>query len=397
MNAKFVFCDLSCWYKTKATEPGEPPSKSGRWLQTNAPTRAQSNRSIAQDMDNVNQFPNPTTPPTGEPLNNLPRLITWADLAKDMPPIAWKWKPWLAKGYLTVFVGQPGSGKSTVLLDAVCRPFITGDEWLDGQPFTGEIRKVLWVEGEGVTSLNVNNARDFGIPLDGFAVISYDWQKGVSVEDDAQKKAIEDIAMHPEIGAIIFDSLSTIHGADENNSTKMIPILHWLVELAAKTQKPVVVTHHLNKLELLPGQDITINHVRGSTSIVQLARTVWAISQPDPNSPELKKMYVIKSNLDKFPEPLGLTITEEGVVPSELPRSLVRYSSQAPVTLKKAEQAAAFLETLFKDGPVPSAKVEQAVKEAGLSYHAAKRAKTKLGLISDEWDGTKWWRRAQDD
>lgn len=71
-------------------------------------------------MVNVNEFPYETTSTVGEP----PALTSWADL--DVPDIAWDWDLWLAKGFMTIVAGVPGSGKSLFLLAAICRSYITG-------------------------------------------------------------------------------------------------------------------------------------------------------------------------------------------------------------------------------------------------------------------------------
>jgi len=324
-----------------------------------------------------------------QPSNNLPPLITWADLAEVMPPITWDWYLWLPRGFLTILAGAPGSGKSIFALDAICRSFITGSDWPDGQPNTGRTGKVLWLEAEGANALNLDRARTFGLPMDSIIAISIDPFATVSIVNEAHKTTIEEIAMDPDIVCIILDSLSGGHGADENNSQAMIPILRWLAGLAAKTNKPVIATHHLNKREIAPGQDITLNQLRGSTAIGQFARIVCGISQPSVGGDKtLRKMYIVKSNLDRFPEPIGLTITEAGVVPTPLPRT--------PVKRNKQKMAGDFLPGLFKDGPLPATEVELACNENGISYNAAERVKDSLGITSEK-QGDVWiWSMAQD-
>ncbi len=320
---------------------------------------------------------------------DLPPLTSWADL--DVPDITWDWEPWLAKGFMTILAGFPGTGKSIFLLDAICRSYITGRTWPDGQPYTGEMGKVLWLETEGANLLNINRARAFGLPLEDIICLSIDPFDTVSLGNDAQKKAIEELAQHPDIRVIIFDSLSGGHGADENSSTVMIPVVKWLAELAAKSNKPVIPTHHLNKGTAPANQDITLNRLRGSTAIGQFARTVWGISQPSLENPDLKKVYVVKTNLGTFPKPIGFTITDSGVVSTELPSSPDQSDTQ-----ENREKVSNFLTELLKDGARPSIEVSIALKKAGLSWDVANRVKKRLGIASEK-RGDNWvWLVKQD-
>lgn len=327
----------------------------------------------------------------GQVPRKLSKPKSWAEVGKNLKPLTWDWDPWLLQGFLTVFVGLPGSGKSMVILDSICRPYLKGTAWPDGKPFTGEIGKVLWLEAEGLLRLNYSRAGDYGLPLEGFLTTCEDEVERVSLEDAGQRREIEEAAMDPDVRLIILDSLSTSHSGEENSSRDMIPVLQFLAELAGKTKKPVIATHHLNKKEIQPGQRITQYHIRGSTSIAQLARTVWGLSQlSTDDDDEVKEMYIVKTNAAKHPDPIGLTTTEKGIVTVELSQSSAKAKKLAPQKMTLQKKAAHFLPVLLKNGPMASTEVERLMEGAGLSYEAAEKVKDQLGIVTTKGSDGAW-------
>ncbi len=59
------------------------------------------------------------------------RFSTIADVLKRTPRVEYAWEPYLPRGYLTTAVGDPGAGKSALVLD-VCGRLLTGGDWPDG-------------------------------------------------------------------------------------------------------------------------------------------------------------------------------------------------------------------------------------------------------------------------
>lgn len=75
----------------------------------------------------------------------------------------------------------------------------------------------------------------------------------------------------------------------------------WLAQQARDTGKPILLSHHLRKRGMFDLDEITLDRVRGSSTIVQTARLVWALDAPHPDAPERKRLSVIKPNLAAFP------------------------------------------------------------------------------------------------
>ena len=248
-----------------------------------------------------------------DPDRPLPGATTWADLAAMIAPIGWAWQRWLPLGFLTMCVADVGTGKSALAL-RLAGTFILGWPWPDGTPYEGEQGTVLWCETEAAQALNLERARGWGLPLDHLLTPLPDPLADVQLDNPEHRGLVEAIARRPDVRLIVVDSLRGAHRGDENDST-MFELVRWLASLARDTCKPILLAHHLRKRGLQDGRDapVTLDRVRGSTSIVQPVRIAWALDVPDPLRPGRKRLSVIKSNFGRFPDPIGLEIGDSGI------------------------------------------------------------------------------------
>jgi hypothetical protein len=153
-------------------------------------------------------------------------------------------------------------------------------------------------------------------------------------------------------------------------------IVKILAELARDTHKPFILTHHLRKRGILDvGDKVHLERIRGSSAIIQAARMVWAIDNPDVTEEEYKRLSVIKSNLARFPDPLGFTIGDEmHLAFGEAP--------EAPRQETQLDKAIDLLMALLANGPVASVDLRDEAEGAGLGWNTLKRAKDKMGVVA---------------
>jgi putative DNA primase/helicase len=317
---------------------------------------------------------------------------TWADLEGLIGPIAWDWPGWLPRGFLTMLAGEAGLGKSILAL-RLCACYLRGDDWPDGTPrdkaATGHNGAVVWCEAEAAQVLNWERARAWGLPLERI-LAPLGALEDVSIDVPAHREAISRLAHRPEVGLVVVDSFSGASRRDENSSESLAAV-RWLAALARDTGKPVLLLHHLRKRGLLDGDHkVSLERLRGHSSIVQPARTVLALDAPDPKRAERRRLSVIKSNLAPFPEPLGFWVTERGEVRfGEAP--------EAPQTLTVLDRAMEALRDMLGGGPVPAEEAMGDLRESGLSEKTIRRAKTKLGVRSDKERGGWVWALPSDE
>ena len=229
--------------------------------------------------------------------------------------------------------------------------------------------------------LNWERAKSWGLPLDRI-LTPLGPLEDVSIDTPADRAAIARAAHRPEVRLVVVDSFSGASRRGENSSQSLAAV-RWLAALARDTGKPILLLHHLRKRGLLDGaaiqmaRTVSLERLRGHSSIVQPARTVLALDAPDPHRGERKRLLMIKSNLAPFPEPLGVWVTERGEV---------RFGAapEPPERTTALDQAVQAIRDLLQGGPLPAEKVMHDLQALGLSEKTIRRAKTKLGVCSDK-------------
>lgn len=301
--------------------------------------------------------------------NNELRLTTWADLDKKIGPISFTWDKWLPNGLLTILAGLSGEGKSTVAL-YVGGCVTDGLNFPDGSqsPITGGT--VLWCESESAQAINLERAKKWQLNIANFLTPFPDGLTDINLDNRAHQAAIIEKAHLPGVKLVIVDSLSGANSKREND-TEVKAVTEFLSGLARDTGKPILLTHHLRKKGLLDTNTITLDRLRGSSAIVQEARVIWALDKPNPNTTQLR-LSMIKNNLGRFSNPLGLEIDEAGLKFGEPP--------QEPRPETKVDKAVDLIMALLQREPVPSAKMEDELHQAGFSDRTIKAAREALKI-----------------
>jgi len=311
---------------------------------------------------------------------------TWLDMAKLLGPITWAWQLWLANGFMTILAAETGKGKSMLALRlAGC--FILGWPWPDGSAFTGERGKVLWCEAEGAQALNLERAGKWGLPLDSLLNPLGDPLASIDLDNFQHKQAIVTAAKREDVRFIVVDSLSAASKRRDENSSAMLQVVTWLATLARDVGKPLVTNHHLRKKGILDGGEPTLDRLRGYSGIVQPARLVWALHSPDAERPEALRLSVLKSNLGRFPKPVGMAINDEGCVDfGEAPK--------APQKKSRLEEAMTWLEDTLSKGAQKQADIAVSAEKSGIAWGTLDRARKALGVESVKTEVGWLWRLA---
>jgi len=174
--------------------------------------------------------------------------------------------------------------------------------------------------------------------------------------------------------AVIVDSLSGGHALDEN-SAAMRTLLQALVGLAGRLQVPVIGVHHARKRNDLEGAKLTLDRVRGSSTITQFARSVFGMYRLKDSLTEPVRIEPLKSTFGKPPEPFGMTITDFGLSFHVAPRE-----DKPPTTTDRCIE---WLSEALERRPLKySELLTRAEEEGGFTKNALWRARDKLGVYT---------------
>ena len=347
-------------------------------------------------------------------LRVIPSLVerpfrSLAEIAPDLRPVTWLWPGWLPVGMLTLLAARPGLGKSMLALDLAGR-IIAGQPWPDGAPQTEPGAPCIYVDGENIPEVHNERAAAWDLDRDQLYMLLPD-EEDVLVDLSTTKyqELLSQMVYRLEPALVIIDSLGAVMGKGENAVEDVRALLGFLAVLAQHHGIGALLIHHLrkgNSSGQLPLYDtIDPDQIRGSGHITAMARVAWGLTtvqvgaRPDPNGP--RKLAVIKSNLARHPDPLGVEL-----VP--LPGGdhvRVVYDLDAPESYQEPtdrDEAADWLLEYLEDAgePVPPKQVIEAAKDAGISratiYRVRDQLKAEILNTGGRRSSTNRWRLAAD-
>lgn len=337
-------------------------------------------------------------------------LVTISDVTAI--PLRPLWPGRLFLGKTAVLAGDPGLGKSCVLLDIIAR-VTKGSPWPD-EPLPARyrepadaillsaeddeadtIRPRLEAIGADLKRVHLLKATKSGATRSMFRL-----DTDLDVLEDALRRL-------PNVRVVGLDPISAYLGAaDSHVNSDVRALLAPLGELASKFNVAIIALNHLNK-----GSGKAMYRVSGSLAFVAAPRAGLLIVA-DKDNRARRLMLPTKNNLG--PEAAGLAYRIEAVeLPDlgSLPR-IVWEPNPLPITADDAladegerdedrncrDDAAAWLMDFLKDGPRTCAEAKKAGEALGHSYRTLERAKARLRIRSLKVGsgGWKWTLPGQD-
>ena len=280
--------------------------------------------------------------------------------ASEIEPkeVKWLWYPYIPVGKVTLLQGDPGDGKSKLMLSIAA--LLSKGEPL---PFTETEENLIFIkEGE----------------------------KSLSFGDNRIREAIE--MYHAKL--LILDPMSSYIGENcsMNNANETRAEFNHLIAVAKNTGCAIVIIAHMNKM-----RDINpLYRTNGSIDIAGAARSILAITRtPNKEAPAERYMVQVKSNLAPTGSAILFEVAEKGVdFISEMEMTAEEaFQSLAPKMGRPNEKeikAKEFLLEMLKDGEMLSSDCEERLEAAGFKKSTIKKAKKKAGVISRK-QGFLWY------
>ena len=302
-------------------------------------------------------------------------LVRLSDVKPEK--VKWLWYPYIPKGKVTSIEGDPGVGKSW-LTTAIAAAISKGQR-LPGQDHARFPQTVLMLtaeDGLGDTvrprlealGANLDNihALDGPITLNG---------KGL----DQLEEAI--IKTHP--AAVFIDPLVAYMGGkvDLHRANEVRVFMSALAGVAEKHRCAVVPVRHLRKSR----GGAAIYQGLGSIDITAACRSVLMVGKDH----DQRVMAHAKCNLASFGSSLAYDIEDGRFKWIGKVRTTAEDLAAEPDdqdTRNALEEALDFLEERLRNGPVPSADLDMAAKEADISERTLKRARRKRGVRAKQID-----------
>lgn len=333
-------------------------------------------------------------------------FIQWAENV-DMAKVEWFWRHRLARGMFHLLGGSPATGKSTIAFSWAAI-ISSGGTFPDGT-VAPKGKVLIWSGEDSYESTIKPRLAAAGADMSNIGFLSQprNTKEGQRIDfNPAEHLAalIGEIEGMPkgEIVMLIIDPIVSMIASGDNNQTSVVraalqPLVNMLEKLGIIG---LGITHFTKGSESKDPKE----RFNGSSGYIALARVGFATVK-DQNEDGKHLITVAKSNIGpegggygyhieqaEVTDPKVGTIETSKIVWGDIlegdARTLIHEAEtvQRDRPANKLEQAKVLLRELLANGPCPVVDIEQAAKDAGISWRTMKDAKHPVGAIHTRID-----------
>ena len=259
--------------------------------------------------------------------------------------VKWLWYPFIPYGKLTIIQGDPGDGKTTLVLNIAAK--LSKGECLDSDMDVQEPVNVIYQTAEDGLADTVKPRLEIaGADCEKILVID-ESDKSLSMADERLEEALA----KTEAKVLILDPIQAYLGGgmDMNRANEVRAILSQLGRIAGQYRCAIILVGHLNKVQ---GNKSNYRGL-GSIDFQATARSVLIVGRLKDN-PQIRVMVQDKSSLAPEGEPIAFELDKENGF-----RWLGHYDISADDLLcgipreKKSEQAENLILEYLSQGKYP--------------------------------------------
>ncbi|MDY6313171.1 MAG: AAA family ATPase [Lachnospiraceae bacterium] len=304
--------------------------------------------------------------------------------------VEWLWYPYIPYGKITIIEGDPGEGKTTLVLKlaaALSRGLpLPCDDDKEYEP----IHIIYQTAEDGIEDTIKPRLEKAGADCSMIRVID-ETDKELSMTDDRLEQAIIDTGAR----LIILDPIQAYIGAtvDMHRANEIRPVLKHLGIIAEKHNCAIILIGHMNKAS---GSKSTYRGL-GSIDIQATARSVLLVARLR-DKPNIRIMAHDKSSLAPAGDAIGFEMTEDNGMVCIGPYDITideLLSGNEGRGKKKLDIAENFIKEYFGANKViPSNEIMMEAAKRSIKRNTLLSAKKKLGITSDKEkaeDGTIYW------
>ena len=299
-------------------------------------------------------------------------------------PVKWLWYPYIPYGKLTLVQGDPGEGKSTMMMNIIAE-LSSGGVLPNGEEIKRPRKVIYQCSEDGAGDTIKPRLERAGADCSNIAFIE-EGPDPVLLSDEKFRRAIADfnakLLVIDPFQAYIGDEVSLIDMKDIRR------LMHRLNLWAATYECAIVLIGHLNKKQ-------GIKELYRSFGSVDVAASVRSILQVGRLSDESTTRYVrqIKNNLAPTGPDVIFDIDSSGEFQWIECKSTLQGQNAAPTNPKisKQEKAAIDLRELLKDGPKRASEIEEHFIWEDIGLRTVYLTKNEIGVKSYRKGGVWYW------
>ena len=309
------------------------------------------------------------------------KIITMQEIQSE--EVQWLWEPYIPLGKITMIQGDPGDGKTTMIL-AIASAITTGTSLPCCDKPLAPADVIYQTAEDGLADTVKPRLEQLGADCGRVHVIDEE-ATALCLSDERIERAI----IRTGAKLFVLDPMQAyLGGTDFHSANSIRPLMKSLGAVAERTGCAIVIVGHLNK----SGSKSQYRGL-GSIDIHAAARSVLTVGRI--NVDEHMRAFVHgKSNL----APCGSSIAfgldpktgfcwlgEHDVTMEELLRG------GSTKTESQSSKAKRLIETMLAHGPVAAKEIMCAAEEQGISPKTLNRVKSSMGVQSYKKQGQWFW------
>ena len=310
------------------------------------------------------------------------KMIKMSDVQSQ--EIQWLWYPFIPYGKLTIIQGDPGDGKTTLVLNIAAK--LSNGEGFDNDMKVQEPINIIYQTAEdGLADTVKPRLETAGADCDRILVID-ESEKSLSMADERLEEALQ----QTNAKLLILDPIQAYLGGgmDMNRANEARDMTKKLGALAEKYRCAIILIGHMNKAA---GNKAAYRGM-GSIDFFAVARSVLLVGRVE-GEPNIRAVVQIKNNLAAFGHPKAFQLSGSGF------KWLGDYEITADEVLggiepkaNKLEQAKQMLRELAENSnTVLSNDVFEMAEVQGISKRTLENAKKELGIRARKSNNSWYW------
>lgn len=292
-------------------------------------------------------------------------------------PVKWIWKPYIAIGKITLLQGDPGCGKSTMMMHLISE-LSNGSVTTNGN-FNSLPQRVLYQCSEDGTKDTIKpRLESAGADCQNIAFIDEEVYDGLTLDDERLLAAITE--WKPRL--VVIDPIQSYieNETDLQMAGKARKLMRKIGMWASTYDFAVVLIGHFSKNEGVKA----LYRGLGSIDVVATARSVLQIEKSEEDQ-DIRIVKQVKNSLEAQGEDLMFEINPQTgfhwiVSPSNSHKNEIYLTTTEAIPSSKHELAAVLLKEVLNNGPMESVKIRQIMTENNIGVNTMNRVKAELGI-----------------
>ncbi len=308
------------------------------------------------------------------------KLINMRDV--EVESVSWLWYPFIPYGKVTIIQGDPGEGKTTLVLQIIAR--LTKGESIIDEKEKPPINVIYQTAEDGLA--DTIKPRLLSADADCSKVLVIDDRDTPLTMRDVR---LEQAIVETNAKLVVLDPIQGFLGADVDmhRANEIRPIMKHIAELAEKYKCAIILIGHMNKCSV--GK--SAYRGLGSIDFQAAARSVLIVGRIK-DEPEIRVVCQTKSSLAPEAKAVAFRLNEEtgfewigelDITADDLLSGTVKGT--------KKQAAMDFLENLLADGQISQKEIIKLARQKGVSDKTLRNAKDELKIKSKRVNNQWYW------